>query len=91
VGVTPVSLADYYKGIEDLSDRLGLSGAQQQSESLVNALRSGSTFGECLSNTGVALRVLADDPAIIDAGFGDEVLRLKGQCSALWDESNGRP
>jgi len=88
---TPGSLDEYYEGVSHLSDNLALSGARPQAEALIGALRSGSTFGECLSNTGVALGLLADDPAVASAGLIAEVRRLQDQCSALWNQANGRP
>jgi hypothetical protein len=87
----PGSLDEYYEGVGNLSDSLALGGAKDQAAELMNALRSGSTFGECLSNTGVVLQVLVDDPAVSTAGVTDEVRRLQDQCKALWDRANGRP
>lgn len=86
----PGSLDQYYEGIGNLSNSLALAGARDQATQLMNALRSGSTFGECLSNTGVVLRLLVNDPAITNAGFTDEVGRLQDQCKVLWDRANGR-
>ena len=87
----PGSLDDYYEGIATLSESLALAEAREQAAELTNALRSGSTFGECLSNTGVVLRVLVKDSAVTTAGFTDEVRRLQDQCKVLWDRANGRP
>lgn len=87
----PGSLDEYYDGVDHLSDSLAIAGAGDQAADLMNALRSGSTFGECLSNTGVVLRVLVSDPAVTTAGLTDDVRRLQDQCKALWDRANGRP
>ena len=87
----PGSLDEYYTGVGTLTDSLALAGASEQAADLMNALRSGSTFGECLSNTGVVLRVLVNDPAVTAAGLRDEVRGLQDQCRALWDRANGRP
>ena len=59
----PGPLDEYYEGSSTLSDSLALAGATEQATELMSALRSGFTFGECLSNTGAVLRVLVSDPA----------------------------
>jgi hypothetical protein len=57
-------LSSYYEGIEALSDRLFSAGALDWAEALTAAMRSGSTSGEILSNTGVVLRNLAESPDV---------------------------
>jgi len=86
----PSPLDEYYEGIDRLSDHLALAGATVWAETLTAAKRGGSTFGEILSNTGVVLRGLAEDPAlVVGADVKDEIGRLQRECQTLWDSANG--
>jgi len=87
----PGSLDEYYEGVGTLTERLALAGAREQAADLMNALRIGSTSGECLNNTGAVLRVLLNDSAVTTAGLADEVGGLQDQCRALLDRAYGRP
>jgi hypothetical protein len=57
-----VTLAEFYVQIEDLIDRLNMAGNREAGTQIETALRGGSTSGEILSDLGVALRRLPQDP-----------------------------
>ena len=57
-----VSLSEFYELIEDLIDRLNMSGDREAATHIEAALRGGSTSGEILSDLGPALRRLPQDP-----------------------------
>ncbi len=84
-GVTQTPLYAYYEGIEALSDRLVTAGALDWAEALTAAMRSGSTSGEILSNTGVVLRNLAESPDLMRCRIEEEVARLQIECEHLWN------